>query len=390
MSGFSRRLPADLRPNPISELIARKRRSGKRLLDLTESNPMRAGFAYPVSEILHALADPRTMSYDPNPAGLAVARDAASGYYRKRGFAVDTARILITASTSEAYAYLFKLLCDPGDEILVPRPSYPLFEFLATLESVAVRQYPLRYDGAWHIDFGELSASFNDRTRALVLVNPNNPTGSFLKQAELAPLTALCARHRVAIVSDEVFADYGFGESGGRVRTLTGVEETLTFCLSGLSKVAGLPQLKCGWMVVGGPGAEEAFGRLELIADTYLSVGTPVQVALPRLIEAGDAVQSQIAARTVANLEFLRSSVAGSAFQVLSVEGGWSATLQVPRIRSEEQWVLGLAQDCGVMVQPGFFYDFEAEAYLVVSLLTASDMFREGVRRMLELQKSDS
>jgi len=382
---FSQRLPADLRPNPISELIQAKRHAGVRILDLTESNPTRAGFAYPEEKILAALADPRAMSYEPNPAGLAEAREAASGYYAARGQNVHPARILITASTSEAYAYLFKLLCDPGDEILVPRPSYPLFEFLATLESVRVRQYPLRYDGEWHIDFAELTAAIHGRTKALVLVNPNNPTGSFLKRAELAQLTQLCARHGIAIVSDEVFADYGFGAAPERVASLTHVEDALTFCLSGLSKVGGLPQLKCGWLVAGGPHAQQAMERLELIADTYLSVGTPVQVALPELLLASEEVQRQIVARTAANLQFLQTSIGdNSPFQVLKVEGGWCATLQVPRIRSEEQWVLDLLNEREVLVQPGFFYDFETEAFLVLSLLTEPEIFREGVRRLLQ------
>ncbi|MEO8026521.1 MAG: pyridoxal phosphate-dependent aminotransferase [Bryobacteraceae bacterium] len=381
---FSRRLPADLRPNPITELLQSKRLAGARILDLTESNPTLAGFSYPEERILSALADTRAMAYEPNPAGLVTAREAASQYYSVRGHTVHPARILITASTSEAYAYLFKLLCDPGDEVLVPRPSYPLFEFLATLESVAVKQYPLRYDGVWHVDFHALQAVLSDRVRAIVLVNPNNPTGSFLKRSELAQLAAICAARGIAMISDEVFADYGFGSTPDRVETLTGVSEALTFSMSGLSKVAGLPQLKCGWLVAAGPGAQSALDRLELIADTYLSVGTPVQLALAALIEAGEEVQGQIAERTAANLDFLRASLGpDSPYRVLNVEGGWYATLQVPRIRTEEQWVLGLLAERDLLVQPGFFYDFESEAFLVLSLLTEPDTFHQGVARLL-------
>jgi len=381
---FSSRLPADLRPNPISELIQATRHRGARIFDLTESNPTRAGFVYPEERILAALADPRAMSYDPNPAGIPSAREAVAGHYAERGHNVHPANILITASTSEAYAYLFKLLCEPGDEVLVPRPSYPLFEFLATLESVQVRQYPLRYDGVWHIDFDALESAVGPRTRAIVLVNPNNPTGSFIKKPELARLTAICAGHGIAIISDEVFADYAFAPSTDRVESLAGATEALTFCLSGLSKVAGLPQLKCGWLLTAGPGAQAAIDRLELIADTYLSVGTPVQAALPQLLEAGASVRGQIQARTAHNLEFLNESLgADSPMRVLHIEGGWCATLQVPRIQTEEQWVLNLLADRDVLVQPGFFYDFESEAYLVLSLLTEGETFHEGVSRIL-------
>ncbi len=381
---FSRRLPEDLQPNSISALIEAKRHDGTRVFDLTASNPTRAGFAYPDEKLLATLADPRAMSYDPNPCGLVTAREAASQYYAARGQNVHPARILITASTSEAYAYLFKLLCDPGDEVLVPRPSYPLFEFLAALESVGVKQYPLRYDGDWHIDFEALASLITAHTRAIVLVNPNNPTGSFLKRAELTRLTALCVRMGIAIISDEVFADYGFGHAPDRVHTLTGVHDVLTFCLSGLSKVAGLPQLKCGWLVCGGVGAQQAMDRLELIADTYLSVATPVQFALPLLLEAGEEVQRQIAARTAENLAYLQSSLdRDSAFQLLNVQGGWCATLRVPRTRPEEQWVLDLLDHRNVQVQPGYFYDFEQEAFLVVSLLTEAETFHEGVSRLL-------
>jgi len=354
-------------------------------LDLTESNPTRVGFAYPADEILSALGDARALVYEPAPAGLQAAREAVVGYYAARASAVEPSRILLTSSTSESYAWLFKLLADPGDEVLVPRPSYPLFEFLAQMESVRVVQYPLAYHDGWSIDADALVAALTERTRAIVLVNPNNPTGSFLKRCELELLMTVCGDRGIALISDEVFADYTFGPDAERVSTLTSVDGALTFCLSGLSKIAGLPQMKLGWIVIGGPAAMRAGAteRLELIADTYLSVGTPVQHALPRLLEAGETVRRQISARVRENLEWLRSTVDDSSpAQVLKVEGGWYATLRVPRTKYEEEWCLDLLDHRDVLVQPGFFYDFESEAFLVLSLLTGSDTFREGVRRI--------
>jgi alanine-synthesizing transaminase len=369
---FSRRLPWDQEPNPLARLLDQRRATGAPLLDLTESNPTRAGIEYP-REIVDALADERSLRYDPSPRGLASAREAVAKYYAQRGREVSPDQILLTASTSEAYAYLFKLLADPGDEILTPRPSYPLFEFLAGLESVQVKQYPLRYDGAWHVDFADLERMIGPRTRAIVVVNPNNPTGSFLKAEEWDRLLRVARARRVAVLSDEVFSDYAFD---GRARANSGA----AFTMSGLSKIAGLPQMKLGWIVVSDRAAME---RLELIADTYLSVATPVQVALPKLLELSASVREQIRVRTRANLDFLRSALEGSEFHVLNVEAGWNAVIQAPRVRSEQEWAMLLLEQRGVLVQPGFFYDFESEAYLVVSLLTAPEVFAEGVRRII-------
>ncbi len=290
---------------------------------------------------------------------------------------------MLTASTSEAYAYLFKLLTNPGDEVLVPRPSYPLFEFLAAMESVAVKQYSLRYDGAWHIDFDALELAVTPRTRAVVVVNPNNPTGSFLKREEARRLDEFAARRGLAILADEVFSDYAFAADDSRAIVFSA--EAQIFTMSGLSKIAGLPQMKLGWIVAGGPGHDESLERLEWIADTYLSVSTPVQIALPRLLELSAGIQTQIRERTAANLAWLREQAKGSAAGVLNTEGGWSAILQVPRTRSEEEWAMTLLGERDVLIQPGFFYDFESEAFLVVSLLTEPATFNEGVRRLLAL-----
>lgn len=380
---YSSRLHWELAPNRLSRLLEEKRAAGAQILDLTESNPTAAGFTYPAEAILSALADPRSLRYEPSAAGLPSVRTAVSEYYAGR---VSPERILLTASTSEAYSFVFKLLADPGDEVLIPSPSYPLFDFLAALDSVRLVQYPLVYSGAWNIDFDALRRSITSRSRAIVLVNPNNPTGSFLKQRELAPLVALADRHNLALVSDEVFADYLLDQQAPVTRSLTGVDEVLTFCLSGLSKVAGLPQLKLGWIATGGPQElrTQAFERLELIADTYLSVSAPVQWAASALLGTSSQMQGQILARVRANRDFLGRQVAGAAdWKLLATEGGWYAILQSGVIQSEEDYVLRLLAQDNVLIQPGFFFDFESEGFLVLSLLTQEEIFRDGVRRIL-------
>ena len=380
---FSSRLQWDLAPNRISRLLDEQRSAGAQILDLTESNPTAAGFDYPSDEVLAALADPRSLRYEPAAAGLPAARAAVSDYYSG---SVTPDRILLTASTSEAYAFVFKLLADPGDEVLVPRPSYPLFDYLAALDSVRVVQYPLAYHGSWNIDFDALASSVTSRSRAIVLVNPNNPTGSFLKQSELSPLLALCREHNLALISDEVFADYVLNAQAPLVRSLTGIDEVLTFCLSGLSKVVGLPQMKLGWIVAGGPAGQraKAIERLELIADTYLSVSAPVQWAAPTLLGLRGELQRQILGRVRANRDFLVGQIGDfSPWKLLDTEGGWYAILEAPRIQSEEDWVLHLLREQNVLLQPGFFFDFEREAFLVISLLTPEGVFRAGTGRIL-------
>jgi alanine-synthesizing transaminase len=381
MRVFSSRLKWDSNPNPLAVLLAEKRKSGQTVLDLTESNPTHAGLKYPQDEILAALADPRALRYDPDPRGLAGARDAVSHYYAERGLDVPSSRIVLTASTSEAYSYLFKLLANPGEEILVPRPSYPLFDYLAALESVRVHQYALRYDGAWHIDFESLARLITPRTRAIVVVNPNNPTGSYLKRDEWLRLQ----HFGIPVLSDEVFADFAFSPDPARLPTLAGESNVLTFSMSGLSKIAGLPQMKLGWIVASGPGHEAALDGLEWISDTFLSVATPVQLGLPHLLAAAATIRRQIQERTGTNLDYLRGALgASSPYRILNIEGGWYAVLQVPRTRGEEEWAVHLLASKNVLVQPGFFYDFESEAFLVLSLLTVPEVFKEGARRVLE------
>jgi alanine-synthesizing transaminase len=357
---FSRRLTWDSIPNPLSELVTRKRASGEKILDLTESNPTHAGIEY--SPIV--LDDPRMMMYAPAPFGMVSARERIAQEY-----GVGVERVILTASSSEAYSWLFKLLCDPGDEVLVPRPSYPLFDYLAALESVAVRPYHLRYSEGWFVDLEHIQIT--ERTRAIVVVNPNNPTGSYLKPVELDALVKLAREHDLAIISDEVFSDYAL-EDGG-VPSLVNVEGAVTFCLNGLSKLVGLPQMKLGWIIANDVASRE---RLELIADTYLSVGTPVQCGLPKLLALKGSVQAQIMARVRENLALVK----GARY----VEGGWYAILQVPRTKSEEQWTLDLLERQNVLVQPGYFYDFEQEAFLVLSLLTPTEVFHEGFSRLMD------
>lgn len=381
-SVFSSRLNWNQHSNRLAELRAQKEAAGAQVLDLSESNPTRVGLEYPQEEILAALSDAAALKYRPLPRGLTAARETVVRYYRERGTEISAENVVLTASTSEAYAYLFKLLANPGDEILAPRPSYPLFEFLAGLESVHMRQYPLRYDGVWHIDFDALERAITARTRGIVVVNPNNPTGSFLKRAEVDRLGALAAERGLALLSDEVFRDYSFSEDAERVSTLAGPRRALTFSMSGLSKIAGLPQMKLGWIVVSGANCNLAIDGLDLIADTYLSVSTPVQVALPRLLALADGVLGQIRERTVSNLARLRDAVRGTPATLLRAEGGWYAVLQVPRTRTEEEWAVKLLEECNVLVQPGYFFDFESEAFLVVSLLTDPAVFTEGLKRL--------
>jgi alanine-synthesizing transaminase len=382
---FSERTRWDLRPNRLAERLAAKRAAGTRLLDLTESNPTRAGIPYP-DDLLAPLARAEARRYEPVPFGLPTAREAVAADFARRGFPVAPERVVLSASTSEAYAYLFKLLCDPGDEVLVPRPGYPLFEFLATLESVRVATYPLAHDGEWHVDVAALRATLGPRTRAVVVVSPHNPTGACLKRAEREALEALCAERGVALVSDEVFADFTFHDDPRRAGSVAHDGPGLAFTLGGLSKSCGLPQLKLAWTAVTGPEPRrrEALARLEVVADTYLSVSTPVQVAAPELLARRDELQAPIRTRVRANLDVLRAAIGpGSPVTLLEPEGGWSAVLRVPATRTEEEHVTRLLEERDVLVHPGYFFDFPHEAFLVLSLLPPEADFAEGVSRVL-------
>ena len=357
--------------NALARAIALRRSAGRPIADLTESNPTRVGFQFEEDLILAALASPEGLRYEPDARGLPAAREAVARYA-----GVAPGEVLLTASTSEAYALLFKLLCDAGDDVLVPEPSYPLFGWLTALESVRTAPYRFRWDGEWHLDFATLAAG--PRTRAVLAVDPGNPTGAYLSTEESARLQEACAARGLALILDEVFAD--FGERPARAPP-----RALTFRLSGLSKVCGLPQLKLAWCVVQGPGAKDALGRLELIADTYLSVGTPVQAAAKVLLETRHHFQAQVRTRCARNLAALRAARgSGAAWDVLPPQAGWSAVLRVPRSRSEEEWAL-LLLEAGVLVHPGYFFDFPDDGHLVLSLLPPEPAFAAAAAVLAEV-----
>jgi alanine-synthesizing transaminase len=380
---LSRRLPPHADTNALSRAIAERRAAGRSIVDLTESNPTRAGFRYP-PDLLRPLSSEASLRYEPHPFGLPSAREAVAGDHARRGVTIDPAHIVLTASTSEAYTWLFKLLCNPGDAVLVPRPSYPLFEHLTALEGVRAAPFSLEYHGRWEIDFATLKDAPSG-TRAIVIVSPNNPTGSYVSAREVGQLFALCRDRGWVLIADEVFADYPL-EVDAPLTDLAAHADVLTFSLGGLSKTVGLPQLKLAWLVAGGPpeASARAVAGLELIADSFLSVSTPVQIAAPALLECGTAIRAQIHQRVRDNLATLRD-VASSfpACDVLKIEGGWSAVVRVPATRTEDQLVLGLLDAEGIVVHPGYFFDFPREAFLVLSLLPQTETLREGVLRVL-------
>jgi len=390
MPHFASRIDVDLTPNALAQALAARRAAGGRVIDLTASNPTQAGFAYPGSEILAALAAPAALVYEPDPRGLAPARAAVAAYYAARGETVDADDVLITASTSESYALLMKLLAEPGDEILVPAPSYPLFDVLAALESVELVRYPLEHtrELGWRIERGALERALSPRTRALVVVHPNNPTGSFVQADERAWLEALCAQRGLPLVADEVFLDYGRGAA--HETSFATAQGALAFALSGLSKVAGLPQLKLGWIALAGPAAArgQARSRLEFIADAYLSVAAPVQHAAAALLGLRGRIQSQIRARVDANEAWLRERGAADDFRLLARDGGWYAVLELARELDEEALCVRLLERHGVLAHPGFFFDFARAGVLIVSLLAEPAELREGVARAIECARS--
>jgi alanine-synthesizing transaminase len=385
---FSRRVPDDRRPNRLAAALADVRRGGGPLIDLTVSNPTRVGIQYP-DTLLSALADRRALTYRPEPFGRREAREAVADMYARRGVGITPDRIMLTASTSEAYSLLFKLLCDAGQSsVLTPVPSYPLFDHLTRLDAVTECRYALTYHGAWEIDCGDLDRAWTSDTRAVLAVSPNNPTGSALTERDADELVKRCAERRAALMLDEVFCDYPFADAPLLEPSALQRNDCLLFRLGGLSKTAGLPQMKLGWIAVSGPDrlVDEAADRLELICDTYLSVSTPVQVAAPALLEAAAPIRDQIRDRVRHNYRALHDATADSdaGVSVLAADGGWSAVLRVPAIASEEALALDLLTRDGVVVHPGFFFDFPREAFLVVSLLPEPDVFARGVRLILE------
>lgn len=383
---FSSRTAWNRKPTRLAARYGELRTAGREILDLTESNPTRCGFRYPAEGIRRAISRPGTLVYEPHPCGLRTARETiARRWTREAGVIFDPEEIVMAPGTSEAYAWLFKLLCAPQDDVLVPSPGYPLLDFLARLEDVRLRRYPLRLDCRWRIERDDLERAITPRTRAIVVVHPNNPTGSFLSRAEIAMLEDFCADRGLAIISDEVFAAYPFEDDARRLPTLAGVGSALTFCLAGLSKASGLPQLKASWIGVRGPGVHraEALERLEIIGDTYLPVGTPVQEGLDALLDLGDSVRGQILERVRGNRAILNATRgSGAAWDVVPAEGGWYGVVRVPGILPEEEWALRLLEEDAVYLHPGYLFDFPGEAYLAVSLLPAPDLFREAADRL--------
>src|SRR5215472_16046521 len=386
---FASRTNWRLEANRLTRALEDHRRSGRELLDLTASNPTACGIEYPAEEILSALTDRRGLEYHPESKGLREAREAIAEYYRARpGFSgktvsIDPECIVLTSGTSEAYSHVFRLLCEARDEILVPAPSYPLFEFLADLADIRIVPYPLLYDHGWQIDFASLRDALTQRSRAVLVVHPNNPTGSFVKSHEARELAELCAAREMAIVADEVFLDYA--SSPELQPTFAFPNSALIFTLSGLSKIALLPQMKLAWTVVSGPEelVRTAVDRLEIIADTYLSPSTPIQLALPKFLALRHGLQVQLQLRIAANLGFLDSVLRESkCLSRLDREGGWYAILRVPVTGTDEDLAVALLERSSLLVHPGHFFNFSREGFLVASLMTPEEQFRESMRRL--------
>jgi aspartate/methionine/tyrosine aminotransferase len=383
---FADRTNWNLSPNRLSEALAERRASRKPVLDLTASNPTQCGLVYDGAAILKALANPAALLYEPDAKGLPAARRAVAGYYADRGVSVSAEDIILTTSTSEAYSYVFRLLCNAGDEVLIPSPSYPLFGFLAELHDVRLIRYPLIYDHGWQIDFHSLQGAITSRTRGIIVVHPNNPTGHFVKPAEAARLNEIGAARELAIIADEVFLDFAMGEK--QPASFAANSGALTFTMSGLSKISGLPQMKAAWLVTSGPEhlKSQALARLELIADTYLSMNAPVQLAIPAFVQQRHDFQKQLMERVRRNLaELDRQLGESNPCSRLPVEGGWYVVIRVPATRPDEDLAVDLLKTKGVYVHPGHFYEFPGEGYLVASLIAPEQVFSEGIGLLLSL-----
>jgi aspartate/methionine/tyrosine aminotransferase len=402
---FSERTAWDVAETRLAHVVRSRRESGLALLDLTASNPTRCGFRYDEAGILAALGDCEALEYDPEPRGMLRPREAVCRYYAERGAAVVPEQIFLTTSTSEAYSWVFRLLCDAGDEVLIAQPSYPLFDFLAQIEDVRLVPYPLVYDHGWQIDLRALRAAVTERTRAIAVVHPNNPTGHWTR--ERRELEKICEEYGLALVVDEVFLDFGMEESGSAPSHFcqnqaeighpgsfaAGDHPCLTFVLSGISKIAALPQMKAAWIAAFGPRPElrEALGRLEVVADTFLSMNAPVQCALPSWLASASGMQEQIRRRTAANLRALDAVLAGApAVTRLKVEAGWCVVLRVPALGPDEDLAVRLVEERGVSVHPGYFFGFPGAGWLVVSLLPEEGEFRRGVEAVCAEFASES
>jgi aspartate/methionine/tyrosine aminotransferase len=383
---FSDRTNWKLNSNPLSDALAKRRKSGQPVLDLTASNPTTCGFSYHAGATLRALSDPKALVYDPDPRGLFAARRAVVDYYASHQIQVGLDDIILTTSTSEAYSFVFRILCNPGDEILIPEPSYPLFAFLAEIQDVKLVSYPLIYDHGWQTDFHALESAITNRTRAVIVVHPNNPTGHFTKPHEIVALNKICALREMAIIADEVFLDFALPASGPS--SFAANHAALTFTMSGISKICGLPQMKTAWLITSGPEERKAraIERLEVIADTYLSMNAPVQYALATFLDQRQGFQAQVMMRVRKNLSELdRQLELQKACARLAVEAGWYTVLRIPATRADEEFALLLLNSNGVYTHPGHFYDFPTDGFLVVSLITPEEDFAEGIKFLLSM-----
>jgi alanine-synthesizing transaminase len=383
---FSDRTGWNLERNKLSEALAKRRSSGLPLIDLMQSNPTQCGFHFDAQKILAALNNPASLQYDPDPQGLPQAREAVAAYHRSRNCQISIDDIFLTTSTSEAYSFLFRMLCNPGDELLIPQPGYPLFNFLAEIQDVSLVRYPLVYDYGWQIDFHSLQQAITSRTRGIIVVHPNNPTGHFCKPGEIERLNQICRERYIAIISDEVFLDFSLAPNAPP--TFASNNEVLTFTMSGLSKISGLPQMKVAWITVAGPTAlkQQAIARLEMIADTYLSMNTPIQLALPVLLEQRRQFRKQWLTREQDNLAYLDKLLESQKLcSRLKMEGGWYAVMKAPSVMGDDEVALELLTTRGVYVHPGHFYDFPSDGYWVVSLITPEREFAEGIDALLAM-----
>jgi aspartate/methionine/tyrosine aminotransferase len=380
---FARRTDWNLSTNRYSLALEQARRSGRTLLDLTASNPTTVGLQFEEERILRALQHPRALEYEPASKGILPAREAVAAYYAGRGISLSRENLILTVSTSEAYSYCFRLLCDPGDEVLVPSPSYPLFEFLADIQDVKLVPYELVYDQGWQIEFESLRRAITPRSRAIMVVHPNNPTGHFTKAWELERLNTICREHELALVADEVFLDYGL--TGEEPLSFAANQGALTFTLSGLSKISAMPQIKVAWIAASGPTelVRTALDRLDVIADTYLSPNAPVQWAIPELLGMRGEIQKQLRERAGQNLRELDAQLANAKMTTrLALDAGWYAVLRTPAARSDEDVAIALMEE-GVLIHPGHFFDFPGAGYLVASLIAPEEDFRAGIERVV-------
>jgi alanine-synthesizing transaminase len=385
---FSKRFNYNIEENKISKLLKQKKSAGIEVLDLTESNPTKVHLEYNELDILKSISHPDSMKYNPNPKGIQTAREAISNYYKEKNVKVNENDIFLTSGTSEAYSFVLKLLTDPYDEILIPRPGYPLFSFIAEMESVKIQYYDLNYsdDGFWKFDFDSLKSSLTKKSKAIICINPNNPTGNYIKKDELSELISICKEYNLALICDEVFMDYEIEVDKKNIFSFACNKDVLTFTLNGLSKICGLPQMKLSWIVVSGnrDKTEEAKSKLEIIADTYLSVGTPIQLALRSLFEGKELIQTKIRNRIIRNYNFLKEELLNrNNVELLNTEGGWYSVFRVKSDIDEESLTYSLLIEKNVYVHPGYFFDFKDEGYIVVSLLSPEEIFAEGMKRIL-------